>query len=284
MIVSDWLAERETSLLRAILASIVAAGVLTLAPFARADVAAKWMNQPDTKTLIEIRGGITWADTKRVDAVIRQSVVKPGLPFELEVWLDSKGGDVEAAMAMGRLIRKRTTQVLVMRGGAGGDAICVSACVLVLAAGSQRIALGNHVGIHRPFSTTSVSPVKDVRANYAALATKMKAYLEEMGMPGRLYEEMMRIEPQYVRWLPTNECTELGLCFGTDAAYGDFQDSREAASRGISKQEYLRRKALAAQECTINPARFAEASYNETINTLIKYGDCNKRVIDTGNP
>ena len=90
------------------------------------------------------------------------------------VLVDSPGGGVEPAMAMGRVIRSRGMTVAVagtslddcaaadracaarQRAGertgfvAGGVAACASACVLVLAAGTQR-SVGDHsyVGVHQ---------------------------------------------------------------------------------------------------------------------------------------
>ncbi len=90
------------------------------------------------------------------------------------VLIDSPGGAVEAGMAMGRMIRERKLEVVVAgtaltdcgktdraclsrrlageRSGyvAGGIAACASACVLVLAAGTERsVGPNSYVGVHQ---------------------------------------------------------------------------------------------------------------------------------------
>ncbi len=93
---------------------------------------------------------------------------------DVPVLVDSPGGAVEAAMAMGRAIRARRMTVAVAGTGfddcaaadracaarrrpgerpgfvAGGIAACASACVLILAAGTER-SVGEHsfVGVHQ---------------------------------------------------------------------------------------------------------------------------------------
>ena len=92
----------------------------------------------------------------------------------LPVLVDSPGGAVEAAIAMGRAIRARRLDVIVAgtalsecgsgdrtcaarrRGGerpgfvAGGIAACASACALLLAAGTERVVGENsYVGVHQ---------------------------------------------------------------------------------------------------------------------------------------
>ena len=65
--------------------------------------------------------------------------------FVWPVELDSPGGDVEAAMEIGRIFRKERVWVLLPT-----SAVCFSACVLVLAGSVNRLIFGK-VGIHRPY-------------------------------------------------------------------------------------------------------------------------------------
>ncbi len=85
-------------------------------------------------------------------------------------------------------------------------------------------------------------------STYTNLSLRVKKYLEDMGMSPLLYQDMMRVRPEAVRWLTMRELDAYGLV-GTDPAYEDAQDSRAAMIRGISKQEWLGRKARANREC-----------------------------------
>src|SRR5207253_464065 len=69
-----------------------------------------------------------------------------GVDLPLEVTLSSKGGDVDGALAAGRLLRKERVTISVPN-----DDECLSACVFLLMAGVQRMVTGK-VAIHRPYS------------------------------------------------------------------------------------------------------------------------------------
>jgi hypothetical protein len=62
--------------------------------------------------------------------------------------LGSEGGDLAAALAMGRYLRAMNFDVVILP-----DAVCYSACVFLLAAGIDKKVQG-HVGIHRPYFTS----------------------------------------------------------------------------------------------------------------------------------
>jgi hypothetical protein len=66
----------------------------------------------------------------------------------LMVHVDSGGGNVPAAIAVGRLLRAMDTPIAV-----DPDATCASACVLIVAGAAHRLVYGR-VGIHRPYFET----------------------------------------------------------------------------------------------------------------------------------
>ncbi len=255
--------------------------------YARSEVRAVGMGSTDMFTQIQIYGEITRADVAKVAEIVKKSVPKkPTLSYELTVLLDSSGGDVDAAMAIGRLIRTKTAFISVGMtlpiGNQDGrnTAVCASACVLIFVAGSfRKVDYSAPIGIHRPYSTSPGSPTKDRRAEYAVLARRVKSYLEEMAIPDQLYDEMMRVDPEDVRWLSTKEQNELGI-LGIDPAYGDSQDSRDAAARGISKLEWLRRKVLVRQFCA---PIISETDWHR-IDAGQKLNECINHVQDTGRP
>lgn len=126
----------------------------------------------DTRTPLsaEVRPGRFVALHGRIgpgsEAVVRAALDRAG-PGRPTVLVDSPGGAIAPALAIGRLIRARGLAVAVARvaGSAptDADAQCASACVLVLAAGVRRsIGPGAEVGVHRLVDWTTYSRTWDV--------------------------------------------------------------------------------------------------------------------------
>ena len=65
----------------------------------------------------------------------------------VQVYVDSPGGDLDAAMRIGRLLRESAPVTATVAPGA----VCVSACVLSLVGATTRI-IGGKVAIHRPYT------------------------------------------------------------------------------------------------------------------------------------
>lgn len=65
--------------------------------------------------------------------------------------LGSEGGDLAAALEMGRYLRAMSFDAVILP-----DAVCYSACVFLLAAGIDKKVQG-YVGIHRPYFTSGVA-------------------------------------------------------------------------------------------------------------------------------
>lgn len=100
------------------------------------------------------------------EAVVRAALDRAGAGRPT-VLVDSPGGSIAPALAIGRLIRARGLTVAVARvaGGVPTDAgaQCASACVLVLAAGVGRsVGPGAEVGVHRLVDWTTYSRTWDV--------------------------------------------------------------------------------------------------------------------------
>ncbi len=98
--------------------------------------------------------------------VVRDALDRAG-PGTSTVLVDSPGGSIAPALAIGRLIRARGLSVAVARGTDGRPtetgAACASACVLVLAAGVARsVGPGAGVGVHRLVDWTTYSRTWDV--------------------------------------------------------------------------------------------------------------------------
>ncbi len=187
--------------------------------------------------------------SKDVDVVQRatnklNATVKPRFVF-----LSSLGGSVEAAMAIGQIVRNKLfwTQV-----DSGSN--CVSACVLILAAGVGRTTDGV-VAIHRPtfeakyFAGLSTD---DARSKYVQMTQKVRSYLSEMGMSDRLFEQMMSVGSYDVKALSIQEMIDLGLS-GFDPAYEERQRAEEIVQFGADYvkrlDEYGKRMRRYAEPC-----------------------------------
>jgi len=162
-------------------------------------------------TVIEIFDTIDYPDATALSAALDARASRASGPCSINVWLDSPGGNVDAAMKIGRLLHDTSSCVRVGRfqRPVSSSNLCASACVLVLAAGAVRLADAS-IGIHRPYSVLGEgTPSGDARCR--AAAERIRAYLEEMLMPARLYEEMMRVSATDVHWLTRDEKRQLGL-------------------------------------------------------------------------
>jgi hypothetical protein len=162
---------------------------------------------------VEIHGPIDKAVASQAVKLIRS--IRPDVD-ELTVFLNSRGGDVLAAIELGEEVRKQWAWTAV-----DDDGECVGACVLVLAAGVRRTSASEKVGLqrlnfeHRELVITSRDRVKQ---NYAALARSVEAYLARMGMPKKLFQEMSQQPSERVLLLDARRLKALGLD-GTDPAY-----------------------------------------------------------------
>lgn len=143
---------------------------------------------------IYLSGEITQNQADTLSRLIDSSLVKNNGKLVLAVVLDSKGGDLYAAMAIGRKLRQRGDVAVVVP----NDAECYSACVFIFAAGMTRHASGK-VGIHRPFK---MDPSSDPVANakwFDKVSVDARAYLREMRVRESLYDDMVAIPPSRIR-------------------------------------------------------------------------------------
>jgi ATP-dependent protease ClpP protease subunit len=176
--------------------------------------------------------------------------------------INSVGGDVASAMAIGRMFRKERAWI-----STGKDGICVSSCVLILAGAVERPLLlgrGGKIGIHRPYLMTS--PQRPVTANavkevYARVLQELRGYLREMNVSDRKADDMMAVEPEKVRYLTEADLARYGLA-GVDPAEqqtraieNEAQNIQEANELGLDRREYTRRKAVVNQMCSYDSAR-----------------------------
>ena len=158
--------------------------------------------------------------------------------------INSPGGSVDAAIEIGRMLRKIDAPVFVEAG-----ASCISACVLILAGATSR-QINGRVGIHRPYLINAPQPLTStaVQGAYDQTLQSIRLFLREMNVGDRLADDMVRIVPEQVRFLTASELDGYGLG-ERDPVYHETLELAQAQKYGLDRREYMRRKALVDREC-----------------------------------
>jgi hypothetical protein len=151
------------------------------------------------------------------------------------VRLASNGGDIDAAMGLGRLLRKLGVFTHV-----GKDDQCLSACVFAFMGGERRIVSGR-LGIHRPFLPfTQDTP--DRQDRFRHLQKTLRGYIEEMDFPASLFEAVMVVPPESMHMLAPADLKKFYL-EGISPSSEDGADAASARRLGITMHQYLQIKA-----------------------------------------
>lgn len=212
-----------------------------------------------------ITGTITAQDAKRI-----VELEKRGARLKL-VRLDSSGGDMIAAMTIGRILRKNGGVVLVEE-----DDVCASACVLIIAGAVVRSIHGK-VLIHRPYSQATDTAGQDLAAwdkKMKSFRKQMEAYLSEMNVSVGLAEAMWAISPENSRALTRAERDHF-LLSESDSSYDDYRSTQAARKYGLSKQEYLRRYKIVTERC----AEYAKQPFINTEEKIKDFGQCEESIM-----
>ncbi|NDY84376.1 hypothetical protein G3I67_14170 [Orrella sp. NBD-18] len=205
--------------------------------------------------VIRIEGSISNKVLESVRASVDQVQGDPR-PAGLIVLLDSSGGDGNAAMKIGRILRRSKAHIFV-------TGQCLSACTYVLASGVVRGASAYTVGIHRgriTISDADAKVLKEVDVSKDQAAEKMMKdferdaafYFAEMGMPADLFRVMQAHEKKGVYRLSAREMSFYGLV-GFDPNYLEHRtleyESLKSPNR-LDQNELVQRTAKVASICS----------------------------------
>ncbi len=151
------------------------------------------------------------------------------------VWLNSNGGDIAAAMQIGRVIRANRLNTLV-----DDNAVCASACVLILAGGVNRGARDRaKIGLHRPYFTDPVGATgqgyEKFKTTYNEVVNAHRQFFGEMGISPQVLESMLKISSNDIRWISVTNAKSISL-LGDDPAYSEWQRAKRIATHG---REYV---------------------------------------------
>lgn len=185
--------------------------------------------------LMTLHGDITAQQASAMMRFVGQ-IPASSKPKRFSMVIRSDGGDVDAAMAIGRLLRANRAHIEVTP-----DSRCASACVFVLAGAVGRVVLGTVV-IHRPYRAVAETYGFDnAQTAFRVQGERIRAYLEEMNVPTSLYEAMVAVPSESGRRLTREELAYYRIG-QDDPVWAEEQNAAQAKRRGLSMSEYLRRK------------------------------------------
>jgi len=131
------------------------------------------------------------------------------------VVLDSPGGSVADALAMGRLIRERGFATAVKAGG-----LCASSCPLVFAGGVERLAdPAAAIAVHQIYAATpSDTPLAsrlaaagNAMSDAQSMTAQISRYLIEMGVDGEVWLRALETPPDRLSYFTPADLTRLKL-------------------------------------------------------------------------
>ena len=192
---------------------------------------------------VNIYGVIDNGDAEKLSAYIDNLRKKIDHPISIIAKLNSAGGNVDASLQIGKMFRQHKALAEV-----GGNSICASACVFILAGAIGRIVEGK-VLIHRPYDPNDqiTNPEKQ-KEKYQLLKATIAKYLNSVNVPVRLYDDMLRISPSGAKTLSKTELESYSLS-GNDPYFSEATAVSIAQKLGISREEYIRREVLAREVC-----------------------------------
>ena len=211
---------------------LLVAGLIGLSslPVSAQDVSDLVVEEGQGSVLAFLSGPL---DTQHV-AQLQQAILDHPTPDLFYLVLDSDGGDVEAGLALGRMMRD-----LGIYGAVPSDAECLSSCALALFGAQERILLGS-VGLHRPYYWVSAGAAQPTATEIRAMYNEVEAYFEDMQVPRSVFEEMMRIEPENMRvFRRMGDRHEVdGIMPRNDPVYAERRANLEAARYGMDSTTY----------------------------------------------
>ncbi|EAR51597.1 hypothetical protein OG2516_01721 [Oceanicola granulosus HTCC2516] len=165
----------------------------------------RWEGRPT----LTVAGQIEAGDAERFAEYLDAERTPPEL-----VYLNSPGGSVVDALAIGRALRDLGAETRMTEAD-----ICLSACPYMLAGGAVRaVEDGAMVGVHQHyFGENTALPaflaVEDIQRGQGAVM----AYLDEMGIDPRLMQPALVTPPDEIYLLTQDELAQYGLVTASGA-------------------------------------------------------------------
>ncbi len=186
-------------------------------------------------SVAEIFNTISKADA---DYIARHRV---DLAYGAIVALNSTGGDVDAAMKIGRIVREDEPLVIVREG-----AKCFSSCTLIYIAAVKRENAGL-IGLHRPYFAAAPQSRQSIERQVPTMLQTLRTYVQEMGVTGSFYQEMVNTEPSNVKLYVGDEIQK--IVPENDPTYDEVETSYDARKYGVDTAEMRVRHGEGRKKC-----------------------------------
>ena len=180
------------------------------------ELLARAPTERDCSVVLRLRGVLNIASAKYLSDVA-DALSASGWSVR-SVQLDSAGGDADAAFTMARTLRTHaafTTGELTTEIDSGPTARCVSACLLLFAAGDRRHAefymdetLPSRLGLHRPAQYLRASGQYTIdRSNPAiqAVERRLRRYFPSLGVSVAIVDAMFDVPFEELHLLSREE-------------------------------------------------------------------------------
>lgn len=149
--------------------------------------------------MISLRGQIVGDEAGGLQRLLQQAAAAGKT---VTVFFDSEGGDVDEAMAIGRVIR-----------AAGATTIhgyCASACVFAFLGGRERyVSPEGNLNIHRP--TLAEANIAQPTVTGTQMLDSLRQYIASMTGSDAFYNAMMRVPFAAPRTLLPSEALAMGV-------------------------------------------------------------------------
>lgn len=166
----------------------------------------------------------------------------------LSVYLDGPGGDVAAAMDIGRRIRSVAGSTVIWAGRK-----CVSSCALIFVAGVQRDTFraasqdqagipDGMLGLHRPYLIEHPGSEPPSNDEIKRMYESVQEYLSEMNITPRTFEIMMNTPPETIHYISGDAIFD--LIPKVDPFFDETEVASEARRYGIDTATYRLRRLL----------------------------------------
>lgn len=209
----------------------------------------------DTPRVIKIHEKISQKTLGRIQLTLTHFKNLDPFPAGLIVLLDSPGGDGDAAMAIGRVLRQNNAHIFVTRR-------CDSACVFILMGGVVRAANPGSVGVHSGRLTVMThdgNVIKEIDASnnlnnafqLTSFNTAIRQYLREMGIQHGILDVMLSQSPNRLYKLTARDLQQFNVN-GVDKNYLNQRLSELSQQGYISNttpDEFIRRTLSTPKQC-----------------------------------
>lgn len=221
---------------------------------------------------VEISGDISNNDLQSLNNKITAALKKYS-EVHISAKIDSRGGDIDAAMGIGRLFRKHEAAIMYIN----KKSSCYSACVILAAGAVQRnyllgymLIYNSEIGIHRPyFSNHQGINAKDTELRYKNMIERIRSYFQEMNISNAFADMMIEVPPNKIKLLSYDDAVRfLPL---TDPAYDELSIARQATIYGVSVLEMRKRQQNGYNNCGLEQLIKEKLSIQGVLNCSAYY-------------